>query len=265
MGIMDNMACATGAGCMNQGVFAINVGTAAWIGVNSDKPLMSPDFQSNVFYVGNGVYHTSMHSHTAGIVFDWILDNMLKTYNRDYVEINRIAREAGIGADKLFFLPSFQSGNTVFSSVNLSGSLFGLRLHHNMGHIARAAMEGIGFDLMLGIDFYKSMGLKPENARIIGGAAKSDLWREIISNMLEVSIEVPKNMQHIGAIGAAAIAGVATEIFKDFSVVDKMVATSNMIHPDRESSKKYRKLLPVYRKCYQNVLPIYDDLADIQY
>ena len=263
MGTMDNMACATGAGCMNQGVFVTNIGTAAWIGVNSNKPLMSPNFQANVFYVGNGVYHTSMHSHTAGVVFDWVLDNMLLPGNKDYKEIDRMAKEAGLGADKLFFLPSFQSGNTIFSSVNLSGSLLGLRLHHNKGHILRSIMEGIGFDLMMGVDFYENMGLKPENIRIIGGAAQSELWRQIIANMLEASIEVPKNMQHIGALGAAAIAGVATGIFKDFSVVDKLVVSSDMTQPDKESNKKYRKLLPVYRKCYQNVMPIYDELASL--
>jgi sugar (pentulose or hexulose) kinase len=264
MGTMDNMSCATGAGCMNQGTFVTNIGTAAWIGVNSDKPLMTPSFQSNVFYVGNGVYHTSIHSHTAAVVFDWVLDNMLKVYNRDYDQIDKIAREAGIGADKLFFLPSFQSGNTIFSSVNLSGSLLGLRLHHNMSHIARAAMEGIGFDLMMGVDFYKSMGLKPLNIRMIGGGAKSGLWREIIANMLDASIEIPRNMQHIGALGAAAIAGVATGVFEDFSVVDKLVITSNTVQPDKSSNEKYNRLMPVYRKCYQSVMPIYDALAEIK-
>jgi xylulokinase len=204
-----------------------------------------------------------MHSHTAGIVVDWVLDNMLKGFSRDYTEIDRIAKEAGIGADKLFFLPSFQSGNTIFSSVNLSGSLLGLRLHHNMGHIVRAIMEGIGFDLMMGVEFYKNLGIKPSNVRLIGGAAQSDLWRQIMANMLEASIEVPKNMQHIGALGAASIAGIATGIFRDFSFVDKLVATSNMLHPDMESNKKYQKLLPVYRKCYENIIPIYDDLAKI--
>jgi sugar (pentulose or hexulose) kinase len=263
MGTMDNMSSATGAGCMNQGVFVTNMGTAAWIGVNSAKPLMSPDFKSNVFYVGNGVYHTSMHSHTAAVVFDWVLDNMLKVYNRDYAQIDKIARDAGVGADKLFFLPSFQSGNTIFSSVNISGSLLGLRLHHNMGHIARASMEGIGFDLMMGVDFYKSMGLKPANIRMIGGGAKSGLWREITANMLDAAIEVPKNMQHIGALGAAAIAGVATGIFGDFSIVDKLVVTSNTIQPDKAITEKYSKLLPVYKKCYQSIMPVYDALAEI--
>jgi xylulokinase len=263
LGTLDNLACATGAGCMNQGVFVTNIGTAAWIGVNSNKPLMSPNFQSNIMYVGNGIYHTSMHSHSAAVVYDWVLDNMLKIYNRDYNIIEDLARKAGIGAEKLFLLPSFQSGNTIYSSANLSGSLLGLRLHHDMGHIARAAMEGIGFDLMMGVDFFKSLGTKPSNIRIIGGGAKSVLWREIIANMLNASIEVPKNMQHIGALGAAAIAGVSIGIFKNFSVVDKLITTSGMVHPDPESHEKYEKLLPVYKKCYESVMPVYDMLGEI--
>jgi xylulokinase len=99
---------------------------------------------------------------------------------------------------------------------------------------------------------------------MIGGGAKSALWREIIANMLDASIEIPKNMQHIGALGAAAIAGVATGIFGDFSVVDKLVVTSNIIQPDKTSNEKYNRLMPIYRKCYQSVMPIYDALAEIK-
>lgn len=263
MGTLDNLACATGAGCMNQGTFVTCIGTAAWTGVNDSKPLMSPDFQSNVMYVGNGVYHTSMHSHSAAVVYDWVLDNMLASFQRNYDEIEQLARKAGPGAEKLLLLPSFQSGNTIYSSVNLAGSFLGLRLHHGPGHIARAAMEGVGLDLMMGVEFFASMGCRPAAIRAIGGGSKSKLWREILADMLHANIEVPQNMQHIGALGAAAIAGVGVGLFQDFSVVDQLITPSGMIQPQEENHALYKKILPVFKKSYESVMPIYDQMEQV--
>lgn len=260
LGTLDNLACATGAGCMNKGTFVVCLGTAAWIGVNSDRPLMSPDFKANVMYVGNGMYHTSMHSHSACVVNDWIVDKMLHEYKGDFKKLEEIAREIPAGSEKLLFQPSFSSGNTIYSSDYLGGTFLGMRLHHSQGHLMRAALEGVGFDLMMGSEFFKSLGVPPEKATIIGGGSKNKLWREIISSMLDARLGSPNNMQHIGAIGAMAIAGIGAGLFKDFSVVDKIIASDVVTEPSAQDHETYKNILPVYKLAYESVMPVYKEL-----
>ncbi len=260
LGTLDNLACATGAGCMSQGTFVACLGTAAWLGVNSDAPLMSPEFKSNVMYVGDGVYHTSMHSHSACVVYDWVVEKMLYELKGNYAELERLATEVEVGADKLLFLPSFQGGNTIYSQDYIGGSYLGLRLHHGKGHLVRAALEGIGLDLMLGVEFFEKLGISPSKARIIGGGAKNNLWKQIISDMLDATLEMPQNMQHIGAIGAMAIAGVGAGLFENFDVIDQIVKVASSVEADQDANIKYKKILPVYKHAYESLMPLYNEL-----
>lgn len=260
LGTLDNLACATGAGCMNKGTFVACLGTAAWLGVNSDKPLMSPDFKSNVMYVGNGVYHTSMHSHSACVVYDWIIDNMIRELKGDFAKLEELARAVPIGADKLLFMPAFQGGNTIYGQDYIGGAYLGLRLHHTKGNLIRAALEGIAFDLMMGAEFFESLGVSPKKARIIGGGAKNDLWKEILASMLNATMETPQNMQHIGAIGAMAIAGVGTGLFKDFTVLDHVISIQKSVEPKESENREYKKLLPIYKQAYEKLMPLYNEL-----
>ena len=39
----------------------------------------------------------------------------------------------------------------------------------------------------------KSMGIKIDRAKICGGGAKSELWRKIIANVLNIEIDVPSD------------------------------------------------------------------------
>lgn len=258
LGMMDNITCATGGGCMEPGTFVINLGTAGWIGVNADRPLMNPNFKSNCMYVGNGVYHTSMHSHSACASYDWVLDNMLAGYHSDHATLEGLAAQVPPGADKLFFLPSFSNGNTIYTSSDMGGAFIGMRLHHGTGNIVRAVLEGVSFDLMMGVKFYEEMGVPLTKVRIVGGGAKSDFWRQILADMLGVPIEVPQGMQHIGALGAAAVAGIGSGLFADYSVIGKLSKAQGVNTPRQKEHDQYIKLLPVFRQCYESLMPVYD-------
>lgn len=258
LGTLDNLACAIGAGCMNQGTFVTTLGTAGWIGVNHSEPIMSDDFKANVMYVGDDVYHTSMHSHSACVTYDWVVSNMVSNKSGQFEELESMAKGIEPGAEGLFFMPSFLSGNTIYSSPYLAGAFLGLRLHHTQSHLVRAALEGVGFDLMMGMEFFESMGNRPSEVRLIGGGAKNNLWRQILADMFDATMTLPNNMQHIGAMGAAMIAGVGVGVIKDFSRIDGIINPSDPMEPKKEETEIYRNLLPAYKACYEQLMPVYD-------
>ncbi|MEG1991483.1 MAG: FGGY-family carbohydrate kinase, partial [Christensenella sp.] len=268
LGSWDNYACAIGGGVRKQGTFVTCLGTAGWVGVNSDKPLISPDFMSNVAYVGNNTYFTSVHSHSACVSYEWVLDNMCADLKKEYGKkvhdvATELAREVGAGADGVFFLPSMFSGNTFYSDSSLAGSFLGLKMHHTHGNIIRAAMEGMAFDLMMGVDFFKMMGVMSDEARLIGGGANNDLWMQMLASMFGVKMIRPQNLQHIGALGAALIAGVGAGLISSLDVANDVIRLRDSVEPVEEETKVYQKLLPIFKHFYESLMPVYKELSKL--
>lgn len=266
LGSWDNYACATGAG-VRSGSMAVCLGTAGWLGVNHNKPIMTPENMTNVVYVGNDTYFTSIHSHSAGASYDWVIDKLCsylkgKAHPLDYAE--ELAAAVPAGSDKLFFLPSMFSGNTFYSSSALCGSMVGMKVMQDNGHVIRAAMEGVGYDLMMGADLFRAEGAMPEQCNLIGGGAHSRLWGQIIADMFEARMMRPKNLQYIGALGAALLAGVGTGLIKDFQMAAEITRSDNVSVPNLQETEIYRKLLPVYKRFYEQLLPVYKELQTIK-
>ncbi|HBP57277.1 MAG TPA: glycerol kinase, partial [Verrucomicrobiales bacterium] len=85
----------------------------------------------------------------------------------------------------------------------------------NAGHIARAALEGIAYQVA---DVVKAMekdaGLKLKELRVDGGASLNNLLMQFQSNLLGVPVLRPK-VSETTALGAAYLAGLAVGYWKD--------------------------------------------------
>ena len=132
------------------------------------------------------------------------------------------------------------------------------------GHVKRAAMEGVGFDLMMGADLFRGQGAMPEQCSLIGGGAHSRLWGQIVADMFESRMMRPKNLQYIGALGAALMAGVGTGLIKDFQMAAEITKSDNISVPKPEETAVYRKLLPIYKEFYEKLLPVYKELQSVK-
>jgi xylulokinase len=261
LGAMDGSCCVLGAGGLNPEICITYIGTAGWIGVTTDEPIISPDFKSHVRPTIDGKYFTSIHSHSAGAAYQWVIDLLggeLNSAQDPYEKFNKLAETVGPGSDGLYFMPSMYTGNTMYSSPTLRGAYIGLTIAHHKAHLIRAAMEGIGLDLMMGAEFFKSKRVVPKQVRMIGGGAKSLLWHRILASMYGVDIWTIRNMQNIGSLGAAIIGGVASGILKGLDSVDGMIELDTLAQPIPSWSAVYVKSLPIYRQLYEALMPVYD-------
>jgi xylulokinase len=266
LGSWDNFACATGGNVMKKGTFVTYLGTAGWVATNADKPLMSDDFEANIVYAGDNNYFTLVNSNSACAAYEWILNNAceyLKTHpsGKDmFAMADELAASVEAGSDEMFFMPSMMGGNTFFADAKLKGSLLGLKMQHTNAHIIRAAMEGVGFDLMLGSEYFAQMNLSPTEVRLIGGGANSAVWRKILSSMFGLDLTRPKKMQHIGSMGAAMMAAVGTGLADDFSIVEKVTTSDDWTRPNWDDHKTYKAMLPTFKGFYEALIPAYKNL-----
>lgn len=168
-----------------------------------------------------------------------------------------MARGPPIGSQGLIFHPFLGGEHTPRSEHDLKGSFLGLDMSHGISHFARAILEGTAFSLKECFEVIESQIHSIDSLRLVGGGAKSDLWRSIIANVLGKKIEVPE--YNNASVGAAILGGIGSEIFKSAEkAVERCIRIKEREKPDPEKQKKYKK---VYRKYLESL----DKLQGIEY
>jgi glycerol kinase len=102
------------------------------------------------------------------------------------------------------------------------GAIFGLTLGSTQAHLARAALEAVGYQTMdLADAMVADGGDPPATIRVDGGMAANDWLCQFLADMLQVPVERPRHLETT-ALGAAFHAGLATGVWKD---LDALAAT----------------------------------------
>ena len=97
--------------------------------------------------------------------------------------------------------------------------MMGLTRGTTAGHIARAALEGIAFQVADILEVMKDdSGIALNELRVDGGAAANNLLMQFQADMLGVPVVRPKVVETT-ALGAAYMAGLATGFWKNRSEV----------------------------------------------
>ena len=86
--------------------------------------------------------------------------------------------------------------------------------------------------------------------KICGGGAKSPLWQKIIANVMNLTLEIPKNEEGPG-LGAAMLATVGCgEYASAAEACEKLVKTKAVIAPDPVLVEKYEECYQKFKKLY---------------
>ena len=105
----------------------------------------------------------------------------------------------------------------------------------------------------------ESTGNIPKEVVFASGASKSELWCQILCDVLGIPVNVP-NVKEATALGAAIMAGHGVGLFPDISATaKKLVHIERRFEPNMENHATYMKLYEDWRKMYARELQIADD------
>lgn len=142
----------------------------------------------------------------GGAVVQWLRDNLRLIGSSAEVEA-LAAAEADTGG--VVFVPAFVGLGAPHWDPHAGGLLIGLRRDTRPGHIARAALESIAFQVADVLEAVKSETSAPFGAlRVDGGAAVNDLLMQFQADVLQVPVVRPR-VTETTALGAAYLAGLA--------------------------------------------------------
>ena len=95
---------------------------------------------------------------------------------------------------------------------------------HSRKHFYRAALEGIAFSFVYGMEVLKSININPEIIKVGNdNLFQSEVFSMTIANLLNCDIEM---MDTTGAIGAALASGLAT---KEYSSLEEAISFTKPI------------------------------------
>lgn len=245
-GAGDNAAAAIGTGTVGDGMCNISLGTSGTIFISENIFRNTKNHAIHSFAAADGGYHLMGCMLSAASCNKWWMDDILKT-DEYFKEQENIVK---LGENNVFFLPYLMGERSPHNDPNARAAFIGMSMDTTRTEMTQAVLEGVAFGLRDSLEAAKSMGIKIDRAKICGGGAKSELWRKIIANVLNIEIDVPQ-IEEGPSYGAAVLAAVGCG---EYNTVDEavraMTGTADTVIPDREIASKYDEKYNIFRKIY---------------
>ncbi|MBE0477993.1 FGGY-family carbohydrate kinase [Candidatus Aerophobetes bacterium] len=272
-GTVDCCAGWTGGGAIYEGDIHINLGSVGNFGiVHETTDFLKPMIACAHTIDSSHTYVTVPSTMTGGQLLRYIRE----TFSQLELEIERVlkvdayellnleAEKIPPGSDGLVVLPYLMGERTPIWDVDARGVIFGLSLSHTKGHLVRAAMESVAYALYHNFEMVKKAGWKMNYPVVFNeGGAKSKLWRKIITDVINVPTVFLKN--RTGApYGDAILAGVATGVFKDFSVAREWAEYADPLEPFQENHQIYMEYFQIYRRIYEHLKDDFKELSKLR-
>lgn len=194
----DNMLGAIGTGNIQPGIITMSLGSSGTVYAYAERPLISPEPSVATFCSSSGGWLPlicTMNLTNATTLVRELL-------GLDLAAFNQRLEQAPIGAEGLCLLPFF-NGERVPALPQAQGSLHGMTLDNlTPANLCRAVVEGTTFGLRYGLDLLRAAGLHSQSIRLIGGGAKSLLWRQMVADIMHAPVICPREAE-AAALGAA--------------------------------------------------------------
>jgi glycerol kinase len=216
----DQQAALFGQRCISPGLSKNTYGTGCFLlqstgtrAVRSTHRLLT----TVAWRIGNDTHYALEGSvFVGGAVVQWLRDSLgiIRTSSEVEALANSVPDNGGV-----YFVPAFVGLGAPHWDSYARGAIFGITRGSNRGHIARAALESIAYqvaDLMDAVETDTNAAL--EELRVDGGASANDSLMQFQADILGVPVVRP-SMTETTALGAAFLAGLGAGFWKEVQAI----------------------------------------------
>lgn len=257
-GAGDNAAAAIGTGVIGDGGCNISLGTSGTVFISSGKFIENPNPALHTFAHADGGYHLMGCMLSAASCNRWLMEDIFRT--KDYEAEQAAIKEEHLGRNHVFFLPYLMGERSPINDINARGVFLGMTMDTSRADLLQAVLEGVAFAIRDSVEVAREIGIPLNQSKVCGGGAKSPLWRNILSNVLNIPLEIPESEQGPG-MGAAmlAMAACGGDCLKD--IVKKCVRTAETVLPDPLLAARYEERYRQFQKIYPACKVLFKELA----
>jgi xylulokinase len=269
-GAIDTTAAAIGAGAVEDFLPHLYLGTSSWIAAH--VPFKKTDIFSSLASVPcaiPGRYLLIALQATAGGNLTFLRDNIL--YHKDellreenvpdvYKIMDRIAERVPAGSNGIIYTPWIWGERAPVEDRTLRAGLFNISLHNTREDIIRAFFEGVAFNTRWLLEpVEKFLERRVERLNLAGGGANSDVWCQIIADVLNVEAHQVQDPLQANARGAAFIAAAALGEIR-LNDVGQLVRIKHIYTPRSAHRQLYDERYEVFVSLYRQLRSIYRKL-----
>lgn len=250
----DNAAAAIGLGIStrqrNRG--SLSIGTSGVIFAPCDRPIPDPEGRVHLFCHVDGGYHLLGVTLAAGGALRWYRDTMAPQTN--FADLMTLAAKSQPGAQGVLFLPHLAGERSPHLDPDTRGAWVNLSLAHTQADLIRAVLEGVAFSLREALEVIREIA-PIHQLLATGGGARSDLWLQILADVLATELVAPQ-AEEGAAYGAAILAMVGVGAYSSLEDALKILPqTDKTIQP---------KPNPVYEAAFKRYQLLYEVLKAVR-
>jgi xylulokinase len=156
-----------------------------------------------------------------------------------------------------YFLPYLSGERTPHNNPNASGNFFGLNHSTNKLSMFYAVLEGVSLAFADGVDALHASGASADEITVIGGGARSALWRQMLSDVLNKTIVFRSGGEVGPALGAARLAQLASDSSKTVAEVCPQPPVVASHTPNATKHTMYAKRRTTFSRLYQQLSDLY--------
>ncbi len=260
VGTGDVGATQVGAGAIRPGAAHLSVGTAIYLGITVPDPLADPARRLGpIGHMVRDQWILWLEIATGGAALTWLVravaDATKAGRSISHATIEQLVAAAEPDMAGLLFAP-WLSGERVLFDDDVRGAFVGLGLHHRLGHLLRAVVEGVASEVRWAFDYALAFGHPIGEIRAVGGGTLGDVWLQTLADMLGRPLVTVSNPQDAGARGAAACVLVALGERPDFSFVSEVVTLGRTVAPRPDRRARMDELYSRFQGLYKALRPI---------
>lgn len=269
-GIADSNASAIGAGAVHDFETIVYIGTSLYM--TCHLPFKKTDlthFMTSLPSPFKSRYYLLGEQGTGGKCVEFYLNNMV--YPDDALEtgpkpddayglFNKSASEAPAGSGGVIFLPWLNGAIVPSEDPHVRGGFVNLSLSTSRSQMSRAVMEGLAYNNRWTREAAeKFLGRRIAHFRFAGGGALSDLWSQILADVLGVPIHQVEDPVNTTARGTAFLAFAALG-YRSLVDIPKLVKIKKVYEPDESNRAVYDHMYGQYRALFKRNRKIFKAL-----
>lgn len=250
----DSHGALAGQMCFEAGMGKATYGTGSSVMVNiGEQPVAAPEglvtsvgfaAQGKVFYAFEG------NIHCTGATIKWMTDN-LKLINSP-AEIEQFATSVTDNGG-VYLVPAFAGLGAPWWNSYAKAMICGMTLATEKGHVCRAALEAIAYQIKDLVDLMTShAGIALKELRVDGGPTKNHFLMQFQADMLDACIN-RSDVEEASAMGAMVMNGLARKVWSSLDEVAALRIADNCIFPKMQEDEKCR-LYEGWRKAVRRVI-----------
>jgi glycerol kinase len=237
----DQQAALFGQACHKPGMVKNTYGTGSFMLMNTGHEA-TPSKNNLLTTVAWGLggkleYALEGSVFVTGAVVQWLRDGLgIIKKSADVEALAATVPDNG----GVYLVPAFVGLGAPHWDQYARGVICGLTRGSTAGHIARAALEGIAFQVADVVSAMEADAkIKLKELRVDGGASANNVLMQFQADLLDVPVVRPK-IQETTALGAAYLAGLATGFWKDQAEIAKQWQVDRTFDPAMKAAHRDR-------------------------